>query len=310
MTLLTTDAAMYALAPEWAELWSRTNATPFQHPAWLLPWWSAFGTGLQRVAILRDGDRLIGVLPLYERLDEAKLFPMGAGITDYQDVLLDPLAPPDAAEMLLATALRDTALPAHLIDLPPWSPLRDCGTDRNSTLSPADPCPVLDPTRISARQLRKLRMSRDRANRAGGATIQIATPATAVRMFADLSDLYALRWRERGEGGVLADPAVAAFHAAALPGLMAAGLLWLCALSLNGRVAAVIYALCDRDRILFHLSGQDELRAFESPGTLLLGWMLEHAGGREAHFLRGAEAYKYAWGAIDTFNAQRVLTRP
>ena len=199
MTLLTTDAAMYALAPEWAELWSRTNATPFQHPAWLLPWWSAFGTGLQRVAILRDGDRLIGVLPLYERLDEAKLFPMGAGITDYQDVLLDPLAPPDAAEMLLATALRDTALPAHLIDLPPWSPLRDCGTDRNSTLSPADPCPVLDPTRISARQLRKLRMSRDRANRAGGATIQIATPATAVRMFADLSDLYALRWRERGK---------------------------------------------------------------------------------------------------------------
>ena len=310
MTLLTTDAAVVALAPEWAALWSRTNATPFQHPAWLLPWWGAFGTGRPRVATLRDDGRLTGVLPLYELPDEAKLLPMGAGITDYQDVLLDPDAPFDAAETLLATALRDTDLPAHLIDLPPWSPLRDCATDRIATLAASDPCPVLDPTQISARQLRKLRMSRNRAERAGGATIQIATPATAETMFADLSSLHALRWRERGEGGVLADPAVVAFHAAALPRLMAAGLLWLCALSLNGRVASVIYALCDRDRILFYLSGHDEVRAFESPGTLLLGWMLEHAGGREAHFLRGAEAYKYAWGAADTFNAQRVLTRP
>ena len=108
---------------------------------------------------------------------------------------------------------------------------------------------------------------------------------------------------------MLADPAVLAFHRAALPRLLVAGLLWLCALRIGGTVAAVIYALRDPHRVLFYISGHYDARAFESPGTLLLGWMLENAGGRMAHFLRGAEGYKYAWGATDAFNAQRILTR-
>ncbi len=50
----------------------------------------------------------------------------------------------------------------------------------------------------------------------------------------------------------------------------------------------------------------------ESPGTILLGAMIEEAaaeGVAELHFLRGAEAYKYAWGATDRHNATRILVR-
>ena len=77
-------------------------------------------------------------------------------------------------------------------------------------------------------------------------------------------------------------------------------------------MAAAVHALLGSDRILFYLSGFDPAFRFESPGTILLGAMLEQAiaeGRREANFLRGAEAYKYAWGARDRFNAGRSFVR-
>ena len=55
----------------------------------------------------------------------------------------------------------------------------------------------------------------------------------------------------------------------------------------------------------FYLNGYDVGQAFVSPGTLLVGAMLEEAaaeGRAEAHFLRGREGYKYAWGAVDRMN--------
>ncbi len=66
--MLASDAALRGLRPEWEALWRRAAAaaTPFQSPAWLLPWWGAFGTGRPRAAALRGGDwRLLGLLPLY-----------------------------------------------------------------------------------------------------------------------------------------------------------------------------------------------------------------------------------------------------
>ena len=65
-------------------------------------------------------------------------------------------------------------------------------------------------------------------------------------------------------------------------------------------------ALLAPGRIFFYLSGYDAARRFVSPGTLLVGAMLEQAvaeGRTEAHFLRGRESYKYAWGAVDRLNA-------
>ncbi|MBC7802057.1 MAG: glycosyl transferase family 1, partial [Gemmatimonadaceae bacterium] len=103
--MLDTDAAIHALAPEWEALWrSVPGASPFTAPAWLMPFWRHFGTGMPRVAVQRDGGRLTGVLPLYV-LDEPggpKLLPFGAGITDQIDALL---APGTAPASLLQAAL-------------------------------------------------------------------------------------------------------------------------------------------------------------------------------------------------------------
>ena len=83
----------------------------------------------------------------------------------------------------------------------------------------------------------------------------------------------------------------------------AAGLLRLQVLRIGGAAAAAILALLSGpNRIMFYLSGFDAAHSFVSPGTILLGEMLDQAareGRTEAHFLRGREPYKYAWGAVD-----------
>ena len=133
-----------------------------------------------------------------------------------------------------------------------------------------------------------------------------AAAATLPGLQAELIRLHQVRWTAAGEAGVLADPAVLALHQDSAPGLLRAGVLRLEALRMGGRVIAAIMALLAPGRILFYLSGYDAAHAFISPGTLLLGAMLEDAvreGRTEAHFLRGREAYKYAWGAVDQMNA-------
>jgi CelD/BcsL family acetyltransferase involved in cellulose biosynthesis len=159
---------------------------------------------------------------------------------------------------------------------------------------------------------RKLRMSRHRAERAGGWAMEIAGPETVQPFLAELVRLHQARWTAREEQGVLADARVLAFWREAAPLLLQGGLLRLTRLRVGGEGAAAIMALLAPGRIFFYLSGFDDAQVFVSPGTLLLGAMLEQAieeGRAEAHFLRGRERYKYAWGGVDRFNWFGRLTR-
>ena len=328
--VLTTDAALGALQPAWEALWRRAaeRATPFQSPAWLLPWWRAFGTGRPRVAALRGDDgRLLGLLPLYLLAEGSgtKLLPLGIGVSDYFDALLDPDGPPDAAARLLAAALAASPEAALLRPrrLAAGRRAEGCGRCRavgatrgrgRRSLAPcwrcrrgADPAEVLSRRRRAA-----LRNARNRAERAGGLRSRPLTPARSTRASMRWSRCTGARWDARGEaGGVLADPRVLALHRDAAPGLLAAGALRLQVLRLGGVPAAAHYALLGGGgRVLLYLSGFDAARARESPGAILLGELIAWAlaeGWRELHFLRGDEDYKYAWGATDRFNAARRL---
>jgi len=325
VALLDSDAALLVLAPEWEALWQRVpGASPFSAPAWLLPWWRHFGTGMPRVATQRRDGRLSGVLPLY-RLDEPgirKLLPIGAGTTDHLDALLEPGT---AVGPLLQAALDHAGLDGvdacDLIEVPPGSALHGVApAGWGASWTEGQPCPVLTlPATMAeladvvpANTLRKLRMNRNRAIRSGGYAIETAQLASVQSLLSDLVRLHQARWAAQGEPGALADPAVLGFQRDAAPALLQAGLLRLQVLQIGGEVAAACYALlAGRDRILFYLSGFDSAHSFISPGTLLLAAMLEQAvteGRREADFLRGREAYKYAWGGVDRFNMCCRLT--
>ncbi len=315
IAVVDTEEGLHALAPAWEALWRRTpGTTPFQSPAWLLPWWRQFGTGMPRVATLERHGTLQAVLPMYV-LDEPgirKLLPIGAGTTDYLNPLGAPATP--LLHAVLGHARADGVGQCDLIEVPPGSPLFTAAWPEgwHAEWSAGSPCPVLTLPGLPAGMRRKVRMNRNRAERGGGWTTEVATPDTLAPLQAELIRLHQARWTARGEEGSLASPAVLGFHRQAAPALLAAGVLRLQALRIGGVVAAAIMALlAGRDRILFYLSGFDEGLAFVSPGTILLGAMLDEAvreGRTEAHFLRGREGYKYAWGGVDRMNMACRLT--
>ncbi len=318
ITLLDTDAALHALAPQWTALWRRAGSPPFQSPDWLLPWWDAFGTGRPRVAASWSGGALTGLLPMY-LLDEGaerKLLPLGVGITDYQDALLDPALPPGAADALLHAALArgDGATSCALPDLPPGAALRGAALPAGwtETALPDTPCPVLTlADGVPAGTLRNVRQARHRAGRQGPWSAGVARPEEACAAWDELLRLHDARWTAQGQpGGVLGDPAVRAFHAAAIPRLAASGTLRVQTVRFGARAVAAYHTLAAPDGLYFYLSGFDAAEAFVSPGTLLLGHVVEQAvrdGVRALHFLRGGEPYKYAWGAKDRWNSGRLL---
>ena len=48
---------LLALRSQWVELWRRcADSTPFQSPAWIIPWWKRFGSDQLRVVAYATGD--------------------------------------------------------------------------------------------------------------------------------------------------------------------------------------------------------------------------------------------------------------
>lgn len=312
MRVIADEAGLAALWPAWEQLWRRAaRPCPFTAPAWLRPWWRSFGTGRPLVVALDGAAGLAGLLPLYRLGD--KLLPMGVGLSDYFDALLSPDAPPDTAGRMLAAALAAAGVRCDLPDLPADAVLRGAAAPAGWRAESWDgpDCPVLPlaPAPAIPRSMRRdLRQARHRAQRAGGAQYAEANARDWPELLAALVELHTARWRGRGETGVLDDPVVQAFHRAAAPALLQAGMLRLAAVRLRGRIAGVVHALLAPDRLHFYLGGFDPDCAHESPGTLLIGHLLEQAaeeGRTEAHFLRGEEAYKYDWGARSCRNHGR-----
>lgn len=292
------------LEAEWWDLWSRDpRATVFQSPAWLIPWREAFDEGESLVLAVRDGERLMALLPLFRH--EGRLIPWGAGTTDRLDGIFDPTLDPAT----LAQALDRLSEPVELFQVEENSllrriPLPEGWEERSGTAEPCLELPL--PAALSRNMAQNLRYYRRRAERAGVAEPERGGPAA----FEDLVDLHGRRWQSRGLPGVLQDPRVLAWHRRALPALDAAGLLRLYVLRQGGRAVAVLYGLMAKDRAFYYLGGFDPELESLGLGTVLIGHAVEEAqreGATVFDFLRGREAYKYRWGAGErTMYARRL----
>ena len=315
-----------AVVPEWWELWWQAPvATPFQAPAWLIPWWTNFAPGELCVVAIRLDGRLVGLAPFYCEHGHRgrRALPMGFPVTDYHDVLIAPqLEEPvlaalgsHLADAELCDEVEFTELPPHAYALRMATPV---GYAANTGNASACPALVLPPTiaelqrTFPARKRRALRTAHNRAERRGPIEIVAANGDSNFDGFETLVALHRHRWNSRGEPGVLADSCVQRFHRDALSELSRAGLLRLYQLQIGGHTAAVYYGFHHRDQAYGYLTGFDPAYAFESPGVILLEHAIVEAareGARTFHFLRGREPYKYEWGARDHWNKKRILYR-
>lgn len=323
--IVRSDAAFAALEPAWWDLWRRTPAaTPFQSPAWLLAWWRHFSPGDLFTLVAEQGDKLVGLATFYIE-DGAlgrRLLPVGISVSDYHDVLLDPTCSRVAWMALRNAALAapelwarwdfEELMPQAIALTLPWPGGMAVET------APQNACPVLD---LSAGSLegclpkskrRKMNLARNRIARRGIVMIEKAGPGDVSPFLDYLFRLHGLRWQSQGEAGVLADETVRRFHRDAASALANAELLRLSTLAIAGQVVAVYYGFHQGDRAYAYLSGLDPEFTFESPGTLIMAHAIAEAireGAREFHFLRGREAYKYSWGALDRWSQRRTIFR-
>jgi CelD/BcsL family acetyltransferase involved in cellulose biosynthesis len=322
---LTNVDEIAAIAVEWRNLYSRCEyATPFQRPEWLLTWIKCFRPSSPMVVETRRNGQLVALAPMliYNRGRERVLGFMGGGVSDYLDVLFDPTFSSETLELFSNWLRADPGRwdYVEMTDLSPQSPLQSFAGIASSK-SEHDVCPVItipgEVTDLGAiipsRQFRNLRNARARLLRAGKSRFEIAQADNFESMLDALFRLHALRWREEGGPGVLADSAVQTFHRIAGPLLLKRRVLRMHGLRLEERYIAVLYSLVDRGRVYCYLQGFDPECHLLSPGTLILGRVLEDAlslGVHHVDLLRGSEAYKYAWGARNVPTSRVTLRQP
>ncbi len=326
--LIVDSDALKALEPAWWALWGRCasapggRAAPFQSPAWLIAWWDTFAPGpLVAAAVWNDGD-LVALAPFYLDVATRRLLPLGTGVSDVLDLLIDPADPAAFGAALVAgLAAREDWTVASFEELPPDAaalalvapkPWRDA-VAAQSVIPVVPLAPHAEGAEgvVPAPKRRKLRMARHRVARRGG-RVERGDAATAPSHLEHLFRLHASRWRSRGGEGVLADPRIQRFHRAALPGLVEHELLRCAVLRIEDTVAGVFYGFRGGDTVFAYLGGFDPTFGFESPGTVLIGAAMDDALREGCHafsFLRGQEPYKYEWGARDQPNLSRTLWR-
>ena len=323
---VTSLAGLAHVRTEWAELWRRASQSSiFEHPDWLIPWCGPFRVREPWLVLFRRSGRLVGAAPflVYARGAERVLTLMGAGISDDQDILVDP----DERTAVLNAVWAYLAQHGERWDLCELENLR---ADSLLLESPASRWNAGEPSQDGVRPVLMLgpRISRldqavphavvkqiqylcRRAQRDGlPVSFESVTAASFERLFGALVNLHRARWRQRGEPGML-EGKLLEFHREAARRLLQERLLRMHALWLGGHLAAAFYGYHAAGRTVFYLSGFDPAFARYSPGKLVVAHAIERAITREHartfDFLRGAEAYKYAWGAVDEPLFRRTL---
>lgn len=313
------------LLADWRDLYARVAcASPFQSPDWLTAWWRAFHPGALRLVAVREGARLVALAPLYREVGPAgrRLLPLGISLSDDTDVLVDPARADAGARLVAAVAAGGDFDRWSLEDLLPGSAglALPCPAGYADTRAAQSARPALSlagprdgdglPLTVPADRRRKLRRARRLARERGGFEIRRDPPPEA--FLAALERLHGARWAARGEAGLFADDRARAFHRGALLAMTQAGLARTALVSIGGTVAGAYYGLARGERALAYMGGFDPALAHDSPGAILIGDAVVRAvedGMETFDFLRGREAYKYAWGAEDRWTMRREFHR-
>ncbi|WP_438035695.1 GNAT family N-acetyltransferase [Sorangium sp. So ce204] len=269
-----------ALREPWSALWQRCpSATAFQRPEWLIPWCRALGPEAVLALVFRSDEGLVGLAPLaVHRIgDERVVALLGAGITDYNDVLAASGYERAVADAALACLEEraDAWDVADLHDLRASSPLllAEAPPGWSDEVEKHEACPAVTipegaapdaplPPGMRARVAR----ARKRLARAGDLRLDVADAASVDELLDALFVNHTARWRSRGEGGVL-DEALRPFHREAARALCARGALRLFGLRLDGRIIASLYGFAERGGLASYITGFDPELAWYSPGS-------------------------------------------
>ncbi|MFJ6699571.1 GNAT family N-acetyltransferase [Streptomyces sp. NPDC091272] len=301
-------------------------ATPFQSHAWLHSWWLSYAAGGRlRTVLVRRGDRLVGAAPLMlVHRPMPLLVPVGLGISDYFDVLVDD----DGAQETLR-ALRHglgRAAPHAVIDLrevrpgavaeelyESWSGARDRLQDSTCLELPATPIDELTKRMSGSRAQRvraKLRKI-DAMGIEGRAVAEHEVPGAV----GHLLRLHELQWQGRGVNVEHLRPRFAAHLERAARRMVRDGDAAVTEFRMGGEVVAAKMTVHSGSLVGGYLYGADPVLREKKVDVVAM--LLRHdahlaadSGGSVLSLLRGSETYKEHWRPRSVTNSRLLLARP
>jgi CelD/BcsL family acetyltransferase involved in cellulose biosynthesis len=318
---------LLGLEAEWKRLWIKEpNATPFQSPDWLIPWWEYLGEGELCVLTFRRNGALHGVAPFFIFEPQAgrgrELRLMGAGNSDYLDVLLEPGIAAEAVRKIFCWMEEECCRwdICRLEQLRPSSILLQAPVPEHwqSQTHFQEVCPVLRlpeqldqlAGKFAHEKMTRLAYYRRHLQKLPEVRFETARCENLSELLESLIELHRARWARAGQPGVMNNARLRDFHRETAERFLVSGVLRLYAVRSAGRVLGCFYGFHHQQRAYYYLSGfNPDFGSFEL-GTLLIDHAIEQAireHCREFDFLRGNERYKYWWGAVDRRNFSREL---
>lgn len=313
-----------SLVPQWNQLLECcSDATPFQLPEWVLPWWKIFGNDGLNVVRATDGDRLVGLglFFTYNDSSKRKLSFICSGISDYLDLVVHPeyrsIVPGEIIRYLSGSRDWDQCDFQELMEgssllavsVPPQVKL----SRSVQSVCPFIPLPRKEEMLLKTlpRNMEKnIRRSLNRVRRMGQEVFERADLNRFEEFMDDLVRLHGDRWRSRFSEGVMSGRQIEDFYRSAGLNLIKRGVLNLYRLKVGNRACAVFYFLTYKQRTYAYLAGFDPEMEFCSPGTLGIYFSMREEIRNKSEvfdFLRGNESYKYYWGAQDRINCRMLL---
>jgi CelD/BcsL family acetyltransferase involved in cellulose biosynthesis len=320
------DEPMQQVCTEWAGLLEGcAEQVPFVTPTWQQLWLQHFqGDKQLQVLTVRDGERLIGVVPMLRSGDAAE-FVGHYSICDYLDGVIAPgferaailcvlqqLAGAGVTGLDLRGLREDSPLLPALLDAAP-----DAGfsaTKEDEALSPR----VMLPESwddylgtLSKKDRHEMRRKMRRLDSAGQIEMKVVTTATEAAPLLDT--LFRLmRISNHHKEEFLDRPGMMEFFREMTAGMADAGMLRLYALTLDEIPVAMVHNLDVGGTLYMYNSGYDPAYAHYAVGLMSKALLIRDAiecGRRCVDFMRGDESYKYDLGGTDRLVYRVVLTK-
>jgi CelD/BcsL family acetyltransferase involved in cellulose biosynthesis len=313
--IVTDVARASALAPEWDAL-AVSAGQPLSSPAWMLAWWrhvAPRGAAL-RIVVVRDGDEVIGLLPLYR--EPGRRGPRGPHrlLADTLYASGPPLARAGRAEEVAQAALLALSRsarrpePLALANVPAGSPWARTAQKR----WPGRLRPLLVPygretvatvaldgsfadwtASRSPRFRRSMRRLLRNFDQAGG-SFRLATTETATADIETFVRLHRARWDGRDESPLVGlGPRLPALLGDVAGSLLDSGRFRLWILELDGEPICADLSLAAGGEVIGYNSGWDERHRALSPPRLAFHHKIEDG------FARGDRRLDLGSGALD-----------
>jgi len=339
LNIIQNSHEFFELQAEWNDLLTCCSAShvPFLRHEYLTAWWSSLGGGewqhaeLFIVTARQEDDSLIGIAPLFlsdDREGKPSLYLLGSiEISDYLDLIVRQQDLQSFVEHLLDLLMGELAPDWITLDLynlledsPSLPVLENTAGELGWSYDQKrqQPCPFIPLpgdweeylASIKKKQRHEIRRKMRRAeNHIESIHWYIVQDESTLD--AEIDDFLSLMAQDPEKDKFLTDVMHTQMRSS-LHAIFQAGWLQLAFLQVGDRKAAGYLNFDYADHIWVYNSGIDFNYRELSPGWVLLGYLLKWANENKRtafDFMRGAESYKYRFGAVDRFIMRSTISR-